>query len=124
MIKLLLSILILLFIVSCGKSEKEKVVEIPAGIVSKETMVSIVVDLSLFESARGINLLNKIDTIQNLNQAPDIPKFHESIFTKYGVNRMQYDSSFNFYSQNPELLLKIYDEAINQLSQAQSAVNK
>jgi hypothetical protein len=118
----IVSILIVLFFISCS-SKNDKIV-IPASIIKKETMVSIVYDLSLFESSRGMNLLNKIDTVRNVNLSPDVAKFQEAIFVKYGVSRQQYDSSFAFYSQNPILLKEIYEESLNQLSQAQESVNR
>lgn len=118
----LVRILIILFFASCS-GQDEKIV-VPETVIKKETMVSILCDLTLFESARGMNLLNKIDTMRKLDLPPDVAKFQEAIFTKYGITKLQYDSSFNFYSQNPTLLKEIYEESLNQLSQAQEAVNR
>ncbi|MCC7050719.1 MAG: DUF4296 domain-containing protein [Bacteroidia bacterium] len=115
---LLYPLLLLLIIFSYACNENK--VTTPSSIINQETMSNIVMDLSLLEASRGLNILNKEDTVKRLNIPPDIPKYQDIIFKKYGVTKSSYDSSFLFYAKSPKQLLEIFEEAGNLLSAMQA----
>jgi hypothetical protein len=107
-------------ITSCSKKEKNTDQSTPKGIINQQTMALIAAELSMLESARALNLLTKIDSTKNETVLPDIPKFQEAIFKKYGTTKAQYDSSFNYYSKNPKLLMEIFENAASEISTLQA----
>jgi len=98
---------------SCSKKEEK----IPAGIISKEKMVQLLVDYHLAESQAQLNAL--ADDTRPLRQA-----FYKYLFTKHQTNYQQLKKSFDFYSSRPEIFSKIYDEVIIELSKKQAETVK
>ena len=101
--------------VSCGKpSEKE--VEIPAGILSKEQFTKITTDFALAESAANMNIKNVV-----VQKTDSVYAFDPLLENK--VRKSQYDSSVSFYTANPELYKKIYEDVLVKLSELQAKKN-
>ena len=105
MIKYTYIVFFALCFVACNNKEKEN---IPTGILSKEKMVAVITDLHIAEAAINLNLLTA-DSLYN-------------IYEKNKITKAQYDSSFKYYTMNPDLLLKIYDEVLNEISKKQAEV--
>jgi hypothetical protein len=103
----------LIFFSSCGK----KSVDIPRGILSKEELVPVLVDIHLAQASL------------NLNQVADTSRFNMSDYTgfilkSHGITKEKYDTSMAFYTEHAELLDEIYQEVINELSKKQSEVER
>ena len=103
-----------LFLFSC----KPKEVKIPVGILPKEQIVNILTDVHLAEAALTYKSA-KSDSAMQL--AVD---YYNYIYQSRHVTKKQFDESLDFYTKHPELLEKIYEEVINELSKKQAeAVN-
>ncbi len=108
---LLLILLCLLISESCSK----KKIEIPAGILNRDEMVPILVDVHLAHAAEVIR--NPGDTL-NYSFKDMLP----FILNKHNVAKTLYDSSIKYYTAHPEVMREVYDEVINQLSRKQGEV--
>ena len=97
---------------SCG-SQENKSTTIPDNILSKEKMAQVITDIHLAEAQA--NLTVKPDT--SLKEKPSFQK----IFEKDSVTKQQYEESLSFYIDHPELLEKVYQEALNELSKMQAS---
>jgi len=98
---------------SCSKKE----ISIPRGIISKQEMVSLLVDLHIAQAATSRNQM----TDSARHQMKDYTPF---IFSSHQITKEQYDNSLAFYTKNPELLDEIYDQVINELSRKQSEIER
>ncbi len=100
--------LILLF--SC----KQKTTEIPEGIISRDSMINIMVDIHLADAV----LLNPMTQ----SKIGDIPSnnLYKSVMDKYHIKKERFDKSMGFYSDNPVMLDSMYDGVIEKLSMIQS----
>lgn len=94
------------------KSSKDKNVKEPEGLIKKEAMVSILVDMHLLEGADALNL----------PVAKGISSSQEKIFLKYGTNRVHFISSLNYYKSNLDQLQEIYDKVTEELTTVQTTI--
>lgn len=122
--KLIAIVCCVLTVVSCGqKNVEEKKVERPANVVNRETMISLITDLALFEASKNLNLIQPKDStgrVLAINQV-----FYQNvIYKKYGLTPAQFDSSYLYYSQRPEEMDSIYQKAITEMSNIQAEVSR
>jgi hypothetical protein len=99
-------ILLLLFC-SCGNKK-------PKNIIEKSDFVDIIVDIHLVDAMATDHTLNKI------TGNPDSLLLYSSVLSKHHVDREQFDASLKWYTQKPEVLEDIYEQAfakMNKVSQ-------
>jgi hypothetical protein len=101
--------------VSCGKNAEKKV-EIPAGILNQEQFTKVLTDFALAESAANMNIKNVI--IQKTDSVYAFDPLLEN-----NVRKSQYDSTILFYTANPELYKKVYENVLVALSELQAKRN-
>lgn len=101
------------FLLSCSKKEEQ----IPAGIIPKEKMVQVMVDVHLAEARLQMNMA--IDNSFVTKQS-----YYKFIFQKYKISYADLSTSYNYYSAHPEVFSKIYDEVITELSKKQAEASK
>lgn len=104
----------LFFLISCS-NKKEK---LPDGILKKEAMVAVMIDIQLADAA--VNLSNYGQT----NFPNDKEKLFQSIYLKHAINKKIFDASFAYYTAHPEEFEKIYDDVITGLSSKQAELAK
>lgn len=99
-------------IFSCSKPKTV----IPAGILTEKEMIPILVDIHIAQAATG--MYTPQDSLRyGMNELlPYILSIHH-------IEQVKYDSSISFYTRNPELMQKMYDEVINELSKKQGEVS-
>ena len=78
-------------------------------------MSAILTDIHLAEAE--INLGVSDSTSKEKNN-------FEKIFKKHSITKQQYDVSLTFYIDHPELLDKIYEDVLNELSKMQGEAAK
>lgn len=111
MIKNISIILICFFFFACSKSPEAK---IPDTVLPKEKMAELMLDIQLYESAMSVSLFKEENVLL------EIPK--TNILKKHGLNKKQYDESFEFYSQHPNLFSEVYAIVLNDLSRMQAEI--
>jgi uncharacterized protein DUF4296 len=113
--KNIFSILLFALLFSCNSTENSKV-DVPDNILPAEKMAKVMVDVHLLEASLSISTYSKDNVVMNnINPSSDILKKNE-------VTKAQYDESFRFYSQNPPLLVQVYQLVLNDLSKMQAEV--
>ncbi|MCB0397780.1 MAG: DUF4296 domain-containing protein [Flavobacteriales bacterium] len=110
-----LYIIIGLFLLATGNTgcqSETNEFQVPAGMISQDTMAAMLLDMHLLESA------------SNLNKLPISNKYHAQIypfvFKKYGVTQERFDTSFAYYRSQPALMDTVYQQIINEASRMQS----
>jgi hypothetical protein len=110
---IILCALCIVLVFSCG--QKEKPVVIPANILPKEKMARVLTDFHLAEAGAEVNF-------------PDSTKREpinfQKIFKKDTITQQQYEESLAFYVDHPEILNKVYEEVVNELSKMQGTTSK
>ena len=93
---------------SCAKKEKK-----PNGILADSTMRNLIIEFTLAEAGAELSL--------NKQEIPDFKSelFYESTLKKSSISRDSFIKSLNYYSENPDQLNKIYEDAITELSKRQ-----
>jgi hypothetical protein len=104
--------LLVLFCVSCDKKQTT-----PKGILPKEKMISIFIDLHITESK-----------ISALNLKRDSSKivfshYEQEIFDKHEISEETYLKSYSYYIENVNELENIYDAVIDSLSLRERMLN-
>lgn len=108
----LFTVVVLFMVCSCNK----KTVKIPEGILTKQELIPVLVDIHLAQAVVGINQFS--DTARyNVNE------YALAVFKMHHITKAKYDSSLSFYATYPDLLDEIYQEVINELSKKQSEVS-
>ena len=101
------SLLVFILILGCGG---EKKVEIPAEVISPDSMVPILVDFHLAEGA----ILDKQQ--QKLDAAQPAANYYAMILKKHNIDKKKFDHSLEFYSHYPALYIEIYDDVLAELN--------
>ncbi len=95
-------LLIAAFSFACGRKER--------NIIDKQKMVSIMIDLHKVD---GIILSELF--LKNYPRADSVD-IYNPVFEKHEVTRRQFEESLLFYSQSPQILEKMYDKVISELT--------
>lgn len=98
-----------------------KKAEIPEGIIPKEKMIAIMIDVQEAESKIQANDLSKNDSTRAIAYG-----YYNFIFKKHQTNSSAFKNSINYYVSHLDLFNKMYDEVITGLSkkQAESVAKK
>lgn len=113
MIKKTLYILVCVVFVACSAKTE---VSIPDTILSKQKMLEVMIDVHLLEASMNLNVYNPDRTVVE----DPTPGF--DILKKNSITKQQFDESFGFYSQHPNLLNELYDNVLDSLSKMQAEV--
>jgi len=92
------------------------VIPIPDNVLPEEKMADILVDVHLMEATMNIHA-------GTLGKAKGGTPIVMNIYKKHQVSKEQFDESYKFYTENPELLAEIYQLVLNNLSRMQAEVN-
>ncbi len=85
--------------------------DVPKDIIPRDSMVSALVDMHLIEGAKvGQKIMG--DTVK-------ISTYYAKMYEKYGVTKKQFEKSFQFYSEHPDAMNKMYQEVIERLNKIQ-----
>ncbi len=102
--KFFINICFVLLLVSCYDIKKP---EKPENLIAKDKMVNIIIDLSLFNSAKGINKRTLENKGINLEQF---------IYKKHNIDSLQFAASNNYYAYNIVEYEAIYDRVKDSLT--------
>lgn len=87
--------------------------EVPEGILPRDSMVSALLDIHLIEGAKvGQKIMG--DTLK-------VHSYYQKMYDKYRVTQDEFDESFKYYSDRPKVMHNIYKEVIEQLNKIQQA---
>lgn len=100
-------------LISCGEAPKDV---LPDNVLPAEKMVAVLIDIHLVEAHMSRNTFHP-DKIAVESPAPNI-----DVLKKNAITRQQYDESFNYYTQHPKQLVKIYELVLNDFSKMQAEV--
>lgn len=117
MIKIQLAlIIIILFFSSCSLEQKE--ISIPDYVITQDSMVHILADVHIQEAM--MNQYSQEGRHMKMNPV----KQYQLIFDKYKISKERYDSSYQFYLDNPSLLNKIYENVVIELTKMQAEIEQ
>jgi hypothetical protein len=77
--------------------------------ISEEKFIDLMVEMHLIEAninQRFVKLVDSTDTSFG---------YYRYLFDKYEVKKVDFDSTFNYYSRNPQLLDVVYDKVQERL---------
>jgi len=106
----LLVVMVLLF--SCSSNESANV---PPTILSKEKMAALLMDVHILEASMNLNISNEI---REANENRE--EIMLAVLKKNDVTKQQYEESFQFYSEHPELFGDVYKLVLVYLSELQA----
>lgn len=107
---IVLSVVIL--VVSC----QEKKVEAPSYLIDQETMVDVMVDMHLVETAQNLKMIGADSTTVPYHE------HFESIFESRGLTKTDFDSSLFYYTTQTEQMPVIYDKILEELYELEAQV--
>ena len=87
---------------------------VPDSVLAVENMVLVMTDIHL---AEALVQENKTDTIP---QDIRLKEHYAYIFKLHNIDSKKYNSSYNYYSQNPVLMNHIYTKVVEQLNVLES----
>lgn len=86
----------------------------PDGLVPKQELMDLMVDLYLAESANNMRMLEKDTTL------PKYAEFFKAVLEKHNVTAQDYENSLKYYAENPDEINAIYDEVLQRLTKMES----
>ena len=111
-----LIILAVIALTSCYTRHEQALIQPPDHLISKDTIVLILVDIEIAESALR-QKQNEGHEIADMQEA-----YYHAIFTHYKISRGQYDSSMAYYRQDMEMMDELYERVITRLSVMESEI--
>lgn len=103
------------FFLSC-KDQEEKSISIPDHVLPKEKMVQVITDIHIAEAEINLNAIPDSAFKKSI--------YFEEIFKEHQITKRQYEESLAFYIDHPEILNKIYEQVLNDLSKIQAEMSK
>jgi len=109
-------IIVALLMAGCYHTYKDHAYHTQDGIIHRDTMVVVLADVEIAESA--------LREMQNVGKETGELKeaYYHSIFRKHGISKEQFDSSLLYYRKDPSVMDKIYEDVITRLSKMESEV--
>lgn len=98
-------ILALGLLTACGGRPS---VEVPSHVISNDSMVLVLTDVHLVEGAK---MGQKI-----IGDKRSLGMYYDKIYTKYGISKARFDSSYSFYAAHPGLMEELYRDVLDTLS--------
>lgn len=83
---------------------------IPAGILDKDKMIAVLVDIHLAEASNENRSLSAIQ----LNEI--VARKYDTVMMKHNITYAGFKTSFEYYLQHPGQFDEIYQEVVNRLS--------
>ena len=93
-------LLCLLLLFSC---QSEQVRQRPNNILSPDSMVLVLTDMTLAEAMKGLGQSGEIAKIEQTES------FYLGIWEEYGISRNQFESSYSWYQEDLEGLAGLYE---------------
>lgn len=109
----LLGIPILVLILGSCTGKEHKV---PEGILSPEKMSMVLADTYITEALIS-NMQIPYDSLKKSRKI-----YYHALYRKHGISREVFDSSYHYYEQHLEILEKIQDDAITELTKREAEV--
>ena len=112
----LILIIVALLMAGCYNTYTDQADETPGGIIHRDTMVLVLAEVEIAESA--------LREMQNVGKETGELKeaYYHNIFRRHGISREQFDSSLLYYRSDPAVMDKIYEDVITRLSKMESEV--
>lgn len=89
-------------VIACNK--------VPDGILSEKKMKDVMIDIHIAEGLIGNDAKTFPDSIRK-------DALFQSVFKKHNITQAVYDSSLVWYGQNLDILMNIYDLALNDINE-------
>lgn len=102
---ILLTIFLLLAFASCRRDV------VPDNIVDTATLTQFLTEAYIVQSYDHIVVAENRDSLGHLTDGA-----YDSLYSKYGITQEQYDSSWTYYLNHPNLLVDIYDRVVANLN--------
>jgi hypothetical protein len=97
---------------------EQKEISVPNYVISKDSMVLILTDVHIQEAM--MNQYSQEGRHMKMNPV----KQYQLIFDKYHISKERYDTSYQFYLDNPALLNKIYENVVIELTKKQAEIEQ
>ena len=109
--RIILCLFLFLFLGSCqnGKKPTVKTVNRPDTIISEKQMIRILTEMHLTEAAL-IYLRNHGTDINEVTA-----EYYNILFSRYKTTKKNFDRNLEYYQEDPEKFLAMYDEVIRKL---------
>ncbi len=109
----------LVCLISCSDN---KSISIPDDVLPKDKMAAVMVDLHLLEASinvTGVGPRNGDIDFPGKSIPLDI-----NVLKNNNITKVQFEDSFRFYTNNPQLLSEVYQLVLNDLSKMQAELSK
>lgn len=106
--------LFILVLSACGDESPKP---IPEGILKKEELIPVIVDLQILESHFQRNFA-RIDLYRDA-----LDSSSASVFTDRGITKEMYTASIKYYAEEPDTLFLIYEAALDTLNFRLNSLN-
>ncbi|MEX1188346.1 MAG: DUF4296 domain-containing protein [Bacteroidia bacterium] len=91
---------------------------VPEGVIPDTTMSQLIVEFTLIDAAYNVS----VSTPSSIKFRPEM--FYESVLEEKGYTRESFNRSISWYTTNSKRLLRIYDEALIDLSKRQAELDR
>jgi len=107
------SILILFLITACLNKQNE------LPLIDEEKMRAIIIDMHFAQAASQFRLVSK-DSLLQAHKSDYYPQ----IFEMHKITEAEYEASYSYYLNNPEILLDIYDKVTEELTKMEAQIQQ
>ncbi len=98
----------LFFILLAGACSNKDAFVKPTGIISQDSMVSILTDIHLVEGAKiGRKIIGDTLTAND---------YYNKIYNKHSISKEKFDKSFEFYNNHVKIMDKVHEIVIEKLN--------
>ncbi|MCS6824471.1 MAG: DUF4296 domain-containing protein [Cytophagaceae bacterium] len=102
--------IVFLFLLACNEHDEQP----PPGILSKEKMITVLIDIYLTESAISLKNITRDSSVALYSL------YEKEIFKKHNISDSVFYRSREFYYNHPKMYYSIYESLVDSLSMRQA----
>lgn len=106
--KKILVIVLLIAAVGCRQESREI---LPANVLTEEAFVPVMTDMLLLEA------VYKQRMTDDAGSADQLAEMYAFVFEKHSTNADQFKTTFAYWAERPEKMMRIYDKCLASLDQ-------
>ena len=109
-VRIIVIFVVILFVAQSCKQEKT----LGFVVIPQDTMAIVLADLHIADAT--------LNVMMNTEKFSEIDDYYFSVLKKHDISRARFDSSVTFYSRQPELYGKVYEDVMLIISQEEGEV--
>lgn len=101
---------------SCSGAQEDEAI-VPPELIPLEQFAAVMTDVQLLEATFNQKMVREDDPVLKMAE------YYDQVFTKHGVEKDQFQTSYSYWSSRPQDMMKVYELMIDELTRQEGKIN-